>query len=135
MMIPYMSLNSLLNDFKYNKNEEEMQCMFFFCFFTPKRKVGEIEKAQSRRTREGWCTASEEMEEGEHHQDEDGESENQDDLQGPDSERERKESEPSQIVSVREGPHGNDLAAYKKQLLTKVDILLEVVRLCLDFLK
>ncbi|KAL7888844.1 hypothetical protein AOLI_G00038180 [Acnodon oligacanthus] len=45
------------------------------------------------------------MEEGEHNQDEEGESERQDNMQGSDNERERKVPEPSPTISSRAGPH------------------------------
>ena len=55
--------------------------------------------------------SSEDMEEGEYHQDEEGESERQDKVQGSDSESKRKAPELAQMISSRAGPHGMEIVA------------------------
>lgn len=78
-----MSLNGLLNEFKYYINEEDKQMRQM------KREDVQAEPSCHH--------SSEEREEREHHQDE---SENQDDEHSPDSERETKEPELSQTEKV-----------------------------------
>ena len=47
--------------------------------------------------------------EGEHHQDEEGESERQENVQGSDSERESRVPGPSPTISSQAGPHGMEI--------------------------
>lgn len=58
----------------------------------------------------------EDMKEGEHHQDEEEECEKQHIVQGPGSERESREPQPSPAISNHEGPHNNDMVAAYTQL-------------------